>query len=165
MYGIRSIDQASQPGTPHWVSDTESKDYLRSRKLGGYWTITIDVRMLAKDVFSRNDPVYDDGSHFSQLAFFRISDDYGALEWDSARLECRIWILVRDISESEIADRVRSLRDILSSYLDFRNAKLTLEAEPNELTLAETDPKRLVDLRETVTNAERRLNSLSYGAG
>ena len=156
-------DQHTPQAGPVWISDIDSKDYLRKRKLAGDWTLTIDARMSSSEVFEKNYPVYDDGSYFHQLSFLRLNDDCAALEWDVRTLQCRIWILIHDINVIEIVTRVRLVCNVLSSYLDFSAIKLSLEEEPNELTLVGPAATRLRELREVVANAERQLNSIRKG--
>lgn len=157
---MSSHEQSVGPCGPIWISDSESKGFLRSRKLLGDWTLTIDARMFDSEVFYPNSFVYDDASFLSQLSFFRLNDDCSALEWDQNSLNCRIWILIRDVTEAEISKKLRLLTDVFSTRIDFRNARLSLEEEPNVLTLAGAETKRLCDLREVVSKGERQLNAL-----
>lgn len=159
MRGVRKECEATQSINPLWISDSESKDYLRSRKLAGDWTLTVVALMRDSRVFEKNTPVYDDGSHFSKLSFFRLKDDCAALEWDSDTLECRIWMLLHDISEAEILARVKQLSLAFAPVLDFSVARLLLEKEPNELTLVGSSASRLKELCQVVASCERRLKS------
>jgi len=163
MNTLRNEDQHASKSCPLWISDIESKDYLRTRKLAGDWTLTIDACMWTSEVFKKNYPVYDDGSCYPQLSFFRMNVDCAALEWDVRTLECRIWILVPEVREADIEARMRLLCDTFSSYIDFRKARLTLEEEPNELTLVGANDNRLPALREVVANVERKMNSPPRG--
>lgn len=152
---MSSSDHLAEPSDPIWISDIESKSYLRSRKLAGDWTLTIDAHMLTSEVFSKNSLVYDDGSFLPQLSFFRIGTDCSALEWDTVSLNCRIWIRISEVTESEIEKRLDSLRHVFSSYVDFKNCKLLLEEEPNVLVLGGIDAHQKRGLMEVVRSVEQ----------
>lgn len=151
---MNSTEQSVEPSGPIWISDVESKEYLRGRKLEGDWTLTIDACMLTGEVFKQNSPVYEDATFLQKLSFFRIGTDCAALEWDPDLLHCRIWIRISEITEAEIMRKLNFLSHVFSKYIDLRNAKLSLEDEPNALVLVGICANRKCELNEVVSSVE-----------
>lgn len=142
------------PEGPTWISDREAKQFLRARKLSGEWTLTVIVKLLTSEVFDYLSPVYSDGLLFSKLSFFQIGSECGAIEWEPQTLDCRIWVIVRNVTKDEISKRLHSLWTAFHPFLDFTSGALMLEDEPNVITINKISEGQLEELKSLVANSE-----------